>query len=272
MTRWPTRSQKGIPELSAHEMREIDRMMTEELGVDLLQMMELAGSHLAELTLGLFGSLVRKAPVLVLAGGGNNGGGALSAARHLTNRGANVSVLTVGEKKRMKPAPLHQRKTLLALGIPVFHFNEIRESDEMETLLGGASVLVDGVIGYGLQGDLDQAPLQVVSAMNRSHLPIVSLDVPSGFEMSGGVLRGPCVRASATLALALPKTGILSDAGRKVAGRLFLGDIGVPDNAYRRIGTNPGVLFADGRILEISFSEEGDIFSENCQEKERERI
>ena len=100
MTRWPTRSQKGIPELSAHEMREIDRMMTEELGVDLLQMMELAGSHLAELTLGLFGSLVRKAPVLVLAGGGNNGGGALSAARHLTNRGANVSVMTVGEKNR----------------------------------------------------------------------------------------------------------------------------------------------------------------------------
>lgn len=253
-------------------MREIDRIMTEELGVDLLQMMELAGSHLAELTLGLFGSLVRKAPVLVLAGGGNNGGGALSAARHLTNRGANVSVLTVGEKKRMKPAPLHQRKTLLALGIPVFQFNEIGESDEMEALLGGASVLVDGVIGYGLQGDLDQAPLQVVSAMNRLHLPIVSLDVPSGFEMSGGVLRGPCVRASATLALALPKTGILSDTGRKVAGRLFLGDIGVPDNAYRRIGTNPGVLFADGRILEISFLQEGDIFSENCQEKERERI
>ncbi|MEC4683531.1 MAG: NAD(P)H-hydrate epimerase [Nitrospirota bacterium] len=250
MTRWETVDEEGIPELSAGQIREVDRIMTEELGVDLLQMMELAGSHLARLTTGFMGDDLREGPVVVLSGGGNNGGGGMAAARHLHNRGIGVSVLTIGEPERMKPAPSHQRHTLLAMGIPVDRLESVGPA-ELAARLGGAACLLDAVVGYGLVGSPEGAVLRAIEVMNRAERPVLSLDIPSGFDTSEGHLRETCVRALATLALTLPKTGLFSVAGRKVAGRLFLCDIGVPGSLYRRVGADPGILFGKGRILEL---------------------
>ncbi len=250
MIQWPTIPRDGVPELSATRMREVDRIMIEELGVDLLQMMELAGSHLAALALGLFGPALRTGPVLVLAGGGNNGGGGLSAARHLVNRGATVVVLTVGDPEAVKPAPRHQRRILDAMGVPVRTF-ESPDPGTIEQVFSEAALLLDCVVGYGLAGSLTGAPRRAVETMNRSGRPVLSLDVPSGFDTMGES-RTPCVRAQATLALALPKAGLLSEAGRERSGRIFLGDIGVPPELYRRVGEDPGCLFSRGRLLEIA--------------------
>jgi len=79
---------RSIPALTASQMREVDRIMAEDLHIELVQMVENAGRSLAELALRRF----RPATVTVLAGPGGNGGGGLAAARHLANRGAGVRV------------------------------------------------------------------------------------------------------------------------------------------------------------------------------------
>ncbi len=73
-------------------MVEVDRLMVEDYGITLLQMMENAGRSLAELTSELLGGVVKGKRIAVLCGGGNNGGGGMAAARHLVNRGADVQV------------------------------------------------------------------------------------------------------------------------------------------------------------------------------------
>ena len=82
-----------IPPLSAAQMAEVDRLAVEEYGIDLLQMMEQAGSHLAEVVRIELGGSLDGRSVVVAAGPGNNGGGGLTAARHLANRGADVRVV-----------------------------------------------------------------------------------------------------------------------------------------------------------------------------------
>jgi len=69
---------KEIPYLTADQMAEVDRLMVEEFGIHLVQMMENAGSQLAELARNRFleGDVVGK-QVLLLAGSGGNGGGAM---------------------------------------------------------------------------------------------------------------------------------------------------------------------------------------------------
>ena len=89
---WPVVPARDLPALTADEMRQVDRVMIEDLGIELIQMMENAGLHLAELARSRFSQL-RDVPVTVLAGGGNNGGGGLVCARHLANWGASVSVV-----------------------------------------------------------------------------------------------------------------------------------------------------------------------------------
>lgn len=96
-------------------------------------------------------------------------------------------------------------------------------------------LVVDAVIGYSL-GD---PPRDEVRAMidwaGAQDAAVVSLDVPSGIDASSGEAPGVHVRASHTLTLALPKTGLDSPA----AGSLELADIGIPDAVYRRSGIGP---------------------------------
>ncbi len=79
--RIPVIKASSIPAVTREQMREVDRLMIEEYGVQLIQMMENAGLQLARLVRHLLGSAVQNGRVLVLAGRGNNGGGGLVTAR-----------------------------------------------------------------------------------------------------------------------------------------------------------------------------------------------
>ena len=77
-----------VPTVTVAQMREVDRIMVDELHIELLQMMENAGRCLAAHTRGWLGGQVIGRRVVVLAGSGGNGGGGLVAARRLTIWGA----------------------------------------------------------------------------------------------------------------------------------------------------------------------------------------
>ena len=101
-------------------MREVDRLMIEEFGVTLLQMMENAGRTLARLARQRFleGTAEGKR-VHVLAGSGGNGGGGLSCARNLSNWGADAHVFTSAPPGELGDAPAHQASILREVGCPL---------------------------------------------------------------------------------------------------------------------------------------------------------
>ncbi len=79
---FPSIDANSVPALDVAQMREVERLMTDDLGITLEQMMENAGSCLARLVCRRFPAAgATGQPVLVLAGSGGNGGGALAAAR-----------------------------------------------------------------------------------------------------------------------------------------------------------------------------------------------
>ena len=76
------------PSITADQMREVDRAMVEDYGIQLTQMMENAGRNLAHLArYRLLEGDPRGERVLVLAGKGGNGGGGAVCARRLHNWG-----------------------------------------------------------------------------------------------------------------------------------------------------------------------------------------
>ena len=79
-----------IPAITTQQMIQVDRLMIEEYGIQLIQMMENAGKSLAELSRNLLGDDVQDKNIAVICGAGNNGGGGMVAARHLHNWGANI--------------------------------------------------------------------------------------------------------------------------------------------------------------------------------------
>lgn len=234
-----------LPFVTTAQMREADRLMMEEFGVTLLQMMENAGRNLARLARDMFlNSDPRGKRVAVLAGPGGNGGGGMAAARRLAAWGASVEVWLAGPSDGLGEAAAQQLSALRAVGVPV------READD-ESPPPRAEVVLDALLGYSLEGAPRGGAGMLIRAANAGSAPVLSLDVPSGVDASSGQVHDPAIRAEVTLTLALPKTGLA--AARDQVGDLYVGDIGVPPQLWERpeIGVTVGPVFHRSELLRV---------------------
>lgn len=248
---FPVSRASSIPTVTASQMAEVDRLAVEEFGIDILQMMEQAGSHLAELVRADVGGDLRGRRVIVAVGPGNNGGGGLVAARHLANRGASVRVILASPVNRLSEAGRHQLATLLEMSVDCCVAIYDIPDDELDREFASADAVVDAVLGYRAAGAPHDGVLSLVECVARASVPVISLDLPSGVDADTGEAPGAAVTAAATLTLALPKPGIFRAAGRERAGRIYLGDLGLPAALFRRLGLEVGTPFADGPIVRL---------------------
>jgi NAD(P)H-hydrate epimerase len=228
---------RGVTAVTADEMAAVDRVAVEEVGLQLLQMMENAGRGLAWHVRDVRGG---RGEVLVVAGNGGNGGGGMTCARHLANRDVPVRVLLDRPPGELSGAAAHQRRILDEMAVPI--------STDGERLSGLAesTVVVDALIGYGLSGEIRSPATDYVERMNRGPGAVVSLDVPSGVDATTGETLGSAVRPDRTVTLALPKTGLDS-----VAGELWLADIGIPRMVYDRLDIEYTSPFGDHDWIEL---------------------
>ncbi len=222
-----------LPAVTAEQMREVDRVMMEDLGISLSRMMENAGRGLAQLARERF------APrsVTVLAGPGGNGGGGITAARHLANRGLDVVVVPSEPANRMAEVPRAQLEIAGRVGVAVV--DEPRAAD----------LVIDAVLGYSARGDPRGRAGELIAWANEQGAPLLSLDTPSGLDVTTGAPGKPTVRATATLTIAMAKTGLLVAPGH--VGELWLVDISVPPSVYEAFGMHVEDPFVAGSVVRI---------------------
>jgi NAD(P)H-hydrate epimerase len=208
----------GATAVTAKEMRAVDRVAVEEVGIELLQMMENAGRTLARQV-----SEIGNGSVLVAAGNGGNGGGGLACARHLSNHGVAVDVVLDREPGELSGAAATQYGILDEMDVPV----GVGPGAVVDST---PSVVVDALIGYGLGGAVREPAASLIRELNGLGASVLSLDVPSGVDATTGETHGVAVDPDRVLTLALPKTGLV---GRDEP--LVLADISVPATVYERL-------------------------------------
>ncbi len=232
-----------IPAITSEQMIEVDRLLIEEYGILLIQMMENAGRNLAEMGRRMCTGDLSAQKIAILCGGGNNGGGGMVAARHLHNRGAQIWIRFVGNSQKMKEIPAHQWDILSAMGIP----SSLKTTDPPFK----PTLVIDAMIGYGLRGNPRTEVGNWIDWANATGSPVLALDTPSGLDASTGLPGQACVRAAATLTLALPKVGLLSPQAAPYVGELYLADISVPPELYRSLGLEVPPLFEKDTIEKL---------------------
>ncbi len=236
---------KNIPSISTEQMRTVDRAMIEDYHIELIQMMENAGRNLAHLARRrFFEGDPRDKTVVILAGRGGNGGGGLVGARRLHNWGADVHVFTTHTDSDFAGVPAHQLTILRRMGVTITAVSP-------PPTLPPADLIIDALIGYSLNGNPRGTAAHLIHAANEHTAPILSLDTPSGLDTSNGTVHNPCIKATATMTLALPKKGVAQQD--VIVGELYLADISVPPNLYARQGLNltVGPIFAHEDVIRI---------------------
>ncbi|GAA2330082.1 NAD(P)H-hydrate dehydratase [Streptomyces cuspidosporus] len=180
-------------------------------------LMQRAAAGLAAACAGLLGR-VYGARVALLVGSGDNGGDALYAGARLARRGAGVTAVLLAPD-RAHAGGLRALRAAGGRAIPASY-----ASDSAETALARADLVLDGIVGIGGRGGLRPEAERLIGAVRGT---VVAVDLPSGVDADTGEVRGPAVRADATVTFGTYKPGLLIDPAHERAGAVRLIDIGL---------------------------------------------
>jgi NAD(P)H-hydrate epimerase len=240
---------RAVPSVTAAQMAEVDRLTIEKLGIPVEVLMENAGRQIAAAARAYLGGSVAGKRVIGLVGSGNNGGDAAVALRHLVNWGARVRAEIAAPQERLRETTRHQITRLLATTseAAIVHDASQRGLRDLD-----ADLLIDGLLGYSARGAPRETVAALIGAANASGIPILAVDLPSGIDPDTAATPGVAIRASATVTLALPKTGLVDPKARGHVGDLLLADIAIPHAAFARLGVDTTRLFEGGDLVRVA--------------------
>lgn len=211
----------------------MDRRAIEAHGVAGAELMARAGAAVFEVLRARFARAHR---LVVTCGPGNNGGDGYVVARLAHESGLDVVVLALGKPPRSGDAA-QMRRRAEAAGVPIrpFAAGELAKAD----------VIVDALLGTGLQRTAEGEWRDAIDTINASRLPVLAVDVPSGLNADTGAVMGAAVRADITVSFIGLKAGPYTGDGRDHAGEVFFDDLDVPAAVYEGIAPLARRLLAE---------------------------
>ena len=224
--------------ISAESMTGADRK-AQALGIPGEQLMEHAGTAVAAAARALLEHNAREGrPILILAGPGNNGGDGFVAARCLAEWGYPViAVLVAPEEKPRTRDAAHNWKRLDGIeGVTKIHVPVARDLAILGQGIEKAGIVVDALLGTGVQGRLREPVRSAVEMIRRARdagTPVLAVDTPTAVDLTSGDPSDPVVRADLTVTFHRPKLGLQARLGKAYAGRILVAPIGIPQEADR---------------------------------------
>lgn len=206
---------------SVASVREMDRTAIEDHGIPGYTLMTRAGAAATRVARTRFPDAARWQ---VLCGAGNNGGDGYVVARLAANDGIVVSVLSLVDPAALRGDAAKAYEDFAAEGGVAMPWNG--ELDD-EALL-----LVDAILGSGLERDVGGEFAKAVAAMNAHPAPVLALDIPTGIHGDSGEVLGCAVVANLTMTFVGLKTGLYLDEAPNYRGELMFDGLEIPGDIH----------------------------------------
>jgi NAD(P)H-hydrate epimerase len=162
--------------------------------------------------------------ILIVAGNGNNAGDAYIVAKLALEDGKQVCVMCEDTQRKLAgDAGIAQNQWLALSG-------KTRLFDEVD--LAAFELVVDGLLGTGVTGEVTEDFQSIIQKINHSKLSVLSLDLPSGMQANTGIALPICIKADITVSFIAPKLGLLTGVGREFCGQIELSDLGIGKEFY----------------------------------------
>ncbi|MBW0146943.1 NAD(P)H-hydrate dehydratase [Marinobacter arenosus] len=213
------------PLFSADAVREIDRYVIDQQGVDGFDLMQRAAYS-------AFRRLVRSwpdtGPVLVLCGAGNNGGDGYLVAANAARHGIEVRCVAVAPTTKLSGDARKAWQKACSDGVPVLEMSDLDEA-ELDDLFSHAGVLVDAMLGTGVSGAPRDPFAGLIARCNNVAAPVLAIDLPSGLNATTGAAEGDVVHADLTVTFIGLKAGLFTGQGAAVCGTVVFEGLDAED-------------------------------------------
>lgn len=201
----------------------LDEKAANKYGISRLLLMENAAMAIRDVIEIEFG--IKGTNILVLAGPGNNGGDGLAAARLIHSYGGDIEVSIFNPTEKFRGEAKINFDIARNIGIPI---HRVKNIEELRGKLENADLIIDALFGTGLNRELTGIYKEAIDEINRSYVPVVSVDIPSGVNGDNGKIMGTAVYADYTVTFGLPKPGHFLYPGADYVGKLYLSHISYP--------------------------------------------
>lgn len=232
---------ESLPDLvyAAAQVRAMDRHAIDVIGIPGHTLMQRA----AEAALALLRQHWPDANrITVLCGSGNNGGDGYVLARLARDSGLAVNTCAVVDPLRLAGDAARAYADFTAAGG--------RDTGFQRALLAATDVIVDALLGTGLDRPVEGAMRECIEAVNASGLPVLALDIPSGLDADTGLIQGSAISAARTITFVALKAGLFLGDAWDCVGELAFAGLGIPEAA--REAQTPVIRRMDGRLLEAT--------------------
>ena len=207
------------------DLAALDQFTIEQVGLPGAVLMENAGSAIVSAVLSTYHDL--DARILVLAGNGNNGGDGFVAARKLCDHGYNVELCLLPKEETLKGDALTHFLVYKNRGLPYLTMATM-DKDKLQSKINCATIIIDAMIGSGMQGIIKDPFRSVIEMVNESTAYVLAVDIPSGLEADTGLVTEMAIKADRTITFVMPKKGFFLQDGPMYIGEWEIADISVP--------------------------------------------
>ncbi len=215
--------------LTANQIREIDRLSTEQFGIPGILLMENAGMRVVEALEARFENL-EELQIAILCGRGNNGGDGFVVARQLIQKEMHPLVYLFAREEDVAGDAKTNLNILKSIGHPPTIIESPPEWDDEKVELFDADIIVDALLGTGLTRPAEGLYFAVIDSVNVDfpNAEIVSIDVPSGLPADSANPIGIAIEADATVTFTALKPCLVFPPNQECAGDVILAHIGNP--------------------------------------------
>ncbi|NOX37877.1 MAG: NAD(P)H-hydrate dehydratase [Calditrichaeota bacterium] len=222
------------PVVTAGEMRRIDQLTIESIGIPGIVLMERAGQFTSFVIRDLLKEV--EAPLVVIfCGKGNNGGDGLVVARYLHVANIEVKVVCLADPEDFTGDALTNLEIIQNLDVPLDFVSSMTQLRGLVAAEGldEADVVVDAILGTGIRGPVKGFLKNAIEFINDIFLcPIVAVDIPSGLIADNTDVTDVCIGADITVTMGLPKYCHVVHPARMACGEVKIADIGIPPEVF----------------------------------------
>ncbi|MEX1995121.1 MAG: NAD(P)H-hydrate dehydratase [Steroidobacteraceae bacterium] len=221
---------------AAAQVRAMDRHAIEQAGIPGYTLMQRAA---AAALATLQQHWPAASPIAIVCGSGNNAGDGYVLARLAGAAGRAVEVFAVGDPARLTGDAATAFADFAAGG------GRHRAFDARS--LGESQLIVDALLGTGLDRPVAGVLRDAIEAVNAAAVPVLALDLPSGLDADTGQVQGAAIRATRTITFVALKAGLFLGEAPDHVGVLAFAELGIPASA--RVPHAPLLRRLDTRML-----------------------